>query len=538
MFFKTVLMIAAAALLSLAGCGLPGIRGLEPDSARDVLPRQHWETTDPQDGLFITYWEKNYTSGSAGMDLTYHGYDCSISNYTNNDIVCGKGIKPCYGETISWDTADYSGTNYFGVYGWLRDPLVEYYIGRGTDHGGAGDLVGTYTDSHGGKWDLYVYAKAGANIIHPTGSDNFLQFNCKPQSGGYPVLGSVTMADHYAGWEQLMQGWSKPGWDWHSIVTPDYCVVATEVWSSSSAHVSVSNINLTGVGMFANSTFSGSGDGDPGTAETGDNRGYYTDAAKTMVNFVNVYPELPIEFDFGDCYGNKIDLVILQTFAFKAWRADGSTYTRIIPSVPVFMGQADVLSGDRILVNRAQIDWYEVKRFEITKIDSDSFSFTYDFDGENAYSGYGVATRKAGSLLGASRSRAVRSAASPANLSAILSALKPKDLPINLIPKIGNGSASVTVNASRSAYSVESGEWNGVVQLQFTDPGSPQAEQIEVLVIDPVGNQKVYDFKAPDSNPYYWGWGGQMQFPKAHTRYTLVIRKVVPNPVSFALRAW
>jgi hypothetical protein len=92
---RAALLIAAATLFSLAGCGLPGARGTTLGLARGVLPRQHWETTDPQDGLFYTYWEKHYDSGSAAMNLTPQGYDCTISDYNSNDIVCGKGIKPC-----------------------------------------------------------------------------------------------------------------------------------------------------------------------------------------------------------------------------------------------------------------------------------------------------------------------------------------------------------------------------------------------------------------------------------------------------------
>jgi hypothetical protein len=360
------------------------------------------------------------------------------------------------------------------------------------------------------------------------------------------------MSEHFAAWERLMQGWSKQGWEWHNIITPDYCVVATEVWSSDSANTSVSNINFSGVGTLANSTFSGAGDGDAATGgQTGDSRGFYYDAPVYGATFYTMYAELPVDLVFGDImtdgtrnsdgtFKTKIGLIIVQDFYMQHVKADG-TKTDIRIPVITFKGQADI-SGKKITADKsASTVSTNVKHFEITKEDNNTLSFTYQFDGDNAYEGWGAVTRD-GASSGARSARSVAvtpSAAVPsANLAAILAALKPKNLPITPIAKIGSGSANLTVTAARSAYSVQSGQYNGVVQLQFTNPSSPKVEQIEVVVISPVGSQKVYDFKASDSNPNYWGWGGQIQLPKADTRYSLVIRKYVSNPVSFTLRAW
>jgi endo-1,4-beta-xylanase len=257
MIFRAALLIGAATLLMFSGCGLPAAQGsgaTQTTIGRSTLPRQHWETIDRQDWMFYTYWESPpYTGGTVNMNLAINGFDLMWSNYSNHNIVTGKGVKPCYGETISWKTNQNTGANFFGVYGWLKDPLVEYYIGR-SDQGGNKNL-GTYT-ADGKTYTLWIDETPNrANILNPDSDSRlplkFLQFNCGSADGA--GISPVNMAEHYAGWEQLLINYKPPaGWDWHNIILPDYCVVGVEVFNGNpgtypSGHVVVSEIKMSGI---------------------------------------------------------------------------------------------------------------------------------------------------------------------------------------------------------------------------------------------------------------------------------------------------
>jgi endo-1,4-beta-xylanase len=140
----------------------------------------------------------------------------TVSWNSSTDWVAGIGWKPCNSQNIQW-TGGCTGCNYFGVYGWLSNPITEYYIGRG-----GGSSAGSYTTSKG-SYTLNSYSCNGPNI---TGNGAFTQFNCSG-SGTSPI----NMAEHFAGWKSLGK----------TITSQDYCGVCSEAWSGSgSADVTVS----------------------------------------------------------------------------------------------------------------------------------------------------------------------------------------------------------------------------------------------------------------------------------------------------------
>jgi Glycosyl hydrolases family 11. len=130
------------------------------------------------------------------------------------DIVVGKGYSG-YSGTMSW-SGGCSGCQYFGVYGWMRSPLTEFYVGRG-----GGTNCGSYSTSKG-NYTLNTVQCNGANI---NGNGPFHQYNCSGSGSS-----GINLQQHYSGWSSKGKGASSPA----------YCIVATEAWNSSgSADVTV-----------------------------------------------------------------------------------------------------------------------------------------------------------------------------------------------------------------------------------------------------------------------------------------------------------
>jgi len=249
------------------GCRNCAAAGAISDQALQALlspPRQHYEIIDPQDGLFVTYWEKYYDVGMSSLDLFPNGYRLDV-NYidpngdpawpgdTNN--VSGKGRRYCYGDVIDWTVDAESGVLALGVYGWFESPLVEYYIGREAQWGDVS--AGQYMTSRG-RYELWVQGFARANVINPENDPSrpqkFLQYNLASLDGADPQVGPVDLSEHFAAWEALMSAfWADPasstlrssGYTWHPLQKANYCVVATELAWNIVGYGQVSNISVT-----------------------------------------------------------------------------------------------------------------------------------------------------------------------------------------------------------------------------------------------------------------------------------------------------
>ncbi|MBN2532553.1 MAG: glycoside hydrolase family 11 protein [Spirochaetales bacterium] len=169
--------------------------------------------TGNQGGYFYTFWTDG--GGSVSMTLGSGGqYSVQWSNCGN--FVVGKGWNPGGSRTITW-SGSASGAQYFGVYGWLQNPLIEYYIPRS-----GGSSAGTYKVG-GTTWTLNTAQRVNQPSIE--GTATFTQFFCS--GGGQPI----DMAGHIAGWKSLGK----------TVGNHNYQVVAVEGWggSSGSANVTV-----------------------------------------------------------------------------------------------------------------------------------------------------------------------------------------------------------------------------------------------------------------------------------------------------------
>jgi endo-1,4-beta-xylanase len=210
-------------------CILAVLLIVQQSTAQTITSNQ----TGNQGGYWYTFWKDS--PGSVSMTLGSGGqFSVSWSNVGN--FVCGKGWST--GSTSRTITYSRSGSaQYIGVYGWMTNPLVEYYIGQ---HSG-GSSRGTYS-ADGTTYTLYVDNRNGPNI---QGSGPFQQYNAV--GGGT----SVNFGQHVSGWQSRGV----------SVGTQNYQVVAIEGWNSSG------NASVT-VGSGGSSSSSSSGGSSSGGSRT------------------------------------------------------------------------------------------------------------------------------------------------------------------------------------------------------------------------------------------------------------------------------
>lgn len=145
-------------------------------------------------GYTYEYWKD---SGSGSLILRPDGYSVDWSGI--NNLLGRKGIRPGNGNLVATYDADYqpNGNSYLCLYGWTRNPLVEYYIvdSWGDWRPPGGTSMGTVT-SDGGTYDIYKTERVNQPSID--GTRTFNQYwsvrTAKRTSG------SITIANHISAW--------------------------------------------------------------------------------------------------------------------------------------------------------------------------------------------------------------------------------------------------------------------------------------------------------------------------------------------------
>ncbi|MDP4180122.1 MAG: glycoside hydrolase family 11 protein [Bacillota bacterium] len=162
-----------------------------------------------------TNYSQNWSNGKGKVNYqNLSGGHFKVSWSNVGDFVCGKGYNPSGTRTMSW-SGSASNAQYFGVYGWLTNPLVEYYIGRS-----GGSKVGTYSTSKG-TYTLYVTSVTGPSI---QGNTTFKQYNANGNKGS-----GINLAEHFNGWKKLGQ----------KVGNTNYCIVSVEGWGGGSGSADV-----------------------------------------------------------------------------------------------------------------------------------------------------------------------------------------------------------------------------------------------------------------------------------------------------------
>ncbi|MEO0293703.1 MAG: glycoside hydrolase family 11 protein [candidate division WOR-3 bacterium] len=170
---------------------------------------------------------QNHPTAPSKMDVgsgktrdDYSSGSCTAGSFkvtfSSANFVTGLGWSTGSTRTISY-SGSCSGCNWGpGVYGWLQNPLVEYYIPRS-----GGSTKGSYTCS-GTTWTVGTEQRVNQPSIE--GTATFTQYFAS--GGSQPI----DMNCHYNGWKSLGL----------SVGSNNYQVVAVESWSSGSGSATVS----------------------------------------------------------------------------------------------------------------------------------------------------------------------------------------------------------------------------------------------------------------------------------------------------------
>ena len=203
-FLSLVILIAM-----LSGCQAeetgPSGGNNKPKPSKGSTTTLTDSTIGEEDGYGYELWKDH---GDTTMTLTGGGtFTCEWKNI--NNALFRRGVKfDCtqtyrdIGNIAVEYEVDYNpdGNSYLCIYGWTREPLVEYYVVEswGSWRPPGGEPIGTITVD-GGAYDVYRTVRVNQPSID--GNTTFEQYWSVRQEKR--TEGTVNVASHFSAWEQM-----------------------------------------------------------------------------------------------------------------------------------------------------------------------------------------------------------------------------------------------------------------------------------------------------------------------------------------------
>ncbi len=175
------------------------------------------------------YYYSLYSSGGSAT-MTFPSASQYPGNYAItwrgvNDVVGGKGWSTGSAQTIGYNVGSASGYNNISIYGWLTNPLVEYYICElGSLYTGNATYKGSVS-SDGHSYNTYEHQQVNQPSIQ--GTATFEQYLDNWGGSGTGSNHTVTTSNHFNHWRSLGM----------TVGNFNYQILGTEAYNGASGSV-------------------------------------------------------------------------------------------------------------------------------------------------------------------------------------------------------------------------------------------------------------------------------------------------------------